>query len=108
MARSDSFPNGKIWVRAEAPGTQVLVSVADAGVGIAKEDLPFLFQDFVRGQAQPEGVAGCGLGLAISLRIAEVHGGSIAVESRPGKGSTFTVSLPAAPPETPSPIQRKD
>ena len=92
-----SFPNGKITVRAEAQGQQVLISVTDTGAGIAKEDLPHLFQDFVRGQTQPEGVSGCGLGLAISHRIVEVHGGSIAVESEPGKGSTFTVGLPVAP-----------
>jgi len=90
-----SFPNKKIHVRAEARNSEVLLSVADTGVGIAQEDLPHLFQDFVRGQSQPEGVSGCGLGLAISRRIVEVHGGSIAVESESGKGSTFTIHLPA-------------
>jgi signal transduction histidine kinase len=89
-----SFPQGTIRLRAEAQGRQVLVSVADKGVGIAREDLPGLFQDFARGQAQPEGVSGCGLGLAISRRIVEVHGGRISVESEPGKGSVFTVCLP--------------
>jgi signal transduction histidine kinase len=92
-----SFPNSKIGVRAEAQGAQVLVSVTDTGVGIAKADLPFLFQDFVRGQAQPEGVTGCGLGLAISRRIIEVHGGTITVASESGRGSTFTIHLPALP-----------
>jgi len=90
-----SFPNHKIHVRAEARDAEVLVSVTDTGVGIAKEDLPHLFQDFARGQAQPEGVSGCGLGLAISRRIVEVHGGSLTVESEPGKGSTFVIHLPA-------------
>ncbi len=101
-----SFPNNKIRVRAEAHNSEVVVSVADTGVGIAKEDLPHLFQDFSRGQAQPEGVSGCGLGLAISRRIIEVHGGSIGVESEPGKGSTFTIRLPVAqavPPSGPPP-----
>ena len=93
-----SFPNSKIGVRAEAQGSEVLISVTDTGVGIATADLPFLFQDFVRGQAQPEGATGCGLGLAISRRIVEVHDGSIAVESQPGKGSTFIIRLPAATP----------
>jgi two-component system sensor histidine kinase/response regulator len=88
-----SFPNKKIQVGAEARNSEVLVSVADTGVGIAKEDLPHLFQDFARGQSQPEGVTGCGLGLAISHRIVEVHGGSITVESESGKGSTFTLHL---------------
>lgn len=91
-----SFPDSKICVRAEAQGPQVLISVTDTGAGIAKEDLPHLFQDFVRGQAQPDGVSGCGLGLAISRRIVEVHGGSITVASELGKGSTFSFSLPVA------------
>jgi signal transduction histidine kinase len=93
-----SFPDSKIWVRVEARGPQVRLSVTDTGAGIAKEDLPHLFQDFVRGRTQPEGVSGCGLGLAISQRIVEVHGGTISVESEPGKGSTFSFSLPAAQP----------
>ncbi|MDD3180371.1 MAG: hybrid sensor histidine kinase/response regulator [Opitutaceae bacterium] len=97
-----SFPHSKIRVRVEAQGAQVLLSVADTGVGIAKDDLPFLFQDFVRGQAQPGGATGCGLGLAISRRIVEVHDGSITVESEPGKGSTFVICLPAVPPATES------
>jgi signal transduction histidine kinase len=63
-------------------------------VGIAKEDLPFIFQDFGRGKRQPEGATGYGIGLTISRRIIEVHGGSITVESEPGKGSTFTIHLP--------------
>jgi len=87
----------------------VLLSVSDTGVGIAKEDLPHVFQDFVRGQVQPEGVAGCGLGLAISRRIVEVHGGSITVESEPGKGSTFLIHLPlrqATTESTPTPERK--
>jgi two-component system sensor histidine kinase/response regulator len=97
-----SYPNGKVIVRAEAQGDQVHISVTDTGVGIAKEDLPFLFQDFVRGQAQPAGVTGCGLGLAISSRIVEVHDGSITVQSQPGKGSTFTIRLPGLKADSPA------
>lgn len=92
-----SFTNSTIRVRAEAQGQQVLIAVSDTGVGIAKDDLPHLFQDFVRGQAQPEGASGCGLGLAISRRIVEVHGGTIVVQSEPGQGSTFTICLPVQP-----------
>jgi signal transduction histidine kinase len=83
----------------------VLISVKDNGVGIAKEDLPHLFQDFVRGHTQPNGASGCGLGLAISRRIVEVHGGTIRAESEPGQGSTVLICLPvpqAACPSSPT------
>ncbi len=90
-----SFPNQKVRVLAEARNSDVTLAVTDTGVGIAQEDLSHLFQDFARGQTQPEGVTGSGLGLAISRRIVEVHGGSISVESQPGKGTTFVVHLPA-------------
>jgi two-component system, sensor histidine kinase and response regulator len=91
-----SFPNGEVSARLEAEGPHVIVTVTDKGVGIAQEDMPRLFQDFVRGQEQPAGASGCGLGLAISRRIVEVHGGSITVESEPGKGSVFLIRLPVA------------
>jgi signal transduction histidine kinase len=97
-----SFPNSKVAVQARVEGHEVLISVADTGVGIAPEDIPFLFQDLVRGQARPEGETGCGLGLAISRRIVEAHNGSITVESKPGQGSTFTVHLPAWQADTPA------
>jgi len=66
-------------------------------VGISEDDLPFIFGDFYRGRSAPAMEAGCGLGLAISRRIVEAHDGSISVESHPGKGSTFTIRLPARP-----------
>jgi signal transduction histidine kinase len=92
-----SYPNSQVTVTVQPQNSHVLMAVQDRGVGIAPEDLPHLFQDFVRGRAQPEGAGGYGLGLAISRRIVEAHGGTIAVESQPGKGSTFTVRLPVAP-----------
>lgn len=92
-----SHPESKVAVRVQAQGAEVLLAVSDTGVGITTEDMTHLFQDFGRGQKQPEGVSGAGLGLAISHRIIEVHGGSIGVESELGKGSTFTIRLPVKP-----------
>ena len=73
---------------------ELRISISDTGVGIEKEDIPFIFEDFYRGKAQSKtGELGSGLGLAISKRIINAHNGSIAVESERGKGSTFTVTL---------------
>jgi signal transduction histidine kinase len=74
-------------------GSTVAVTVADTGIGIAASDLPRVFERFYRAdnaRAQP----GLGLGLAIARRIAEQHRGQITVESEPGQGSRFTVTLP--------------
>jgi signal transduction histidine kinase len=73
---------------------QLVISVADRGVGIADEDLPFIFGDFYVGESAPASERGVGLGLAITRRIIEAHGGSISVESALNKGSTFTIRLP--------------
>jgi len=89
-----SYPGGTVSVEARAADGHVMVTVADRGVGIQAEDLPLLFHDFYRGSSNGAGPTGYGMGLAISKRIIEAHGGSIAVESAPGVGSTFTVTLP--------------
>ena len=75
-------------------GGPVKIAIEDSGVGIPAKDLPHVFDPFFT--TKPPGSASSGLGLSISYRIAEQHGGSIDVLSEPGKGSTFTVSLPAA------------
>jgi len=85
---------------------QVVLVVRDSGIGIAPGDLPHIFRRFWRGDparsraGQP---TGSGLGLAITQWIAEAHGGSIDVQSRPGRGTAFTVTLPrtAAAAESP-------
>jgi two-component system, OmpR family, sensor kinase len=80
-------------------GSSVQLVVGDTGIGIAAGDLPHIFDRFWRADparsrdAERSG-AGTGLGLAITKWIAEAHGGTIAVQSRPGRGTVFTVSLP--------------
>jgi len=75
----------------------VHLSVVDNGPGIAREHLPRLFERFYRcDKARSRDQGGTGLGLAIVKHIAHVHHGTVEVESTPGKGSTFTLTLPAA------------
>ena len=91
-------PGGRIKVRAEEKDGMAKVSVADNGDGIAADLLPGLFQIFSRGRkASGRDVGGLGIGLAISRRLAEMHGGTLGVTSEgPGKGSEFTLRLPLA------------
>lgn len=91
-----SYPGGSVTVAARAEGEQVRISVSDQGVGIPPDDLPHIFGAFYRGRAGVAGEVGAGLGLAVTRRIVEAHGGVITAESTPGRGSTFTVALPAA------------
>ena len=74
---------------------EILVSVRDTGIGIAKEDMPRVFEKFRQvGDTLTEKPQGTGLGLPICKEIIEHHGGRIWVESEPGKGSTFSFTLP--------------
>jgi two-component system sensor histidine kinase/response regulator len=90
-----SRPEGKVSVTARREAEKVVVSVVDTGVGIPDADLPRIFDGFYRGQAATSGTSGAGIGLAVTRRIVEVHGGSITAESTPGRGSTFVITLPA-------------
>jgi len=87
---------GTVRLSASAGGSVVLLTVEDSGIGISEEDLPKLFREFE--QLEP-GLAGkqegTGLGLALTKRLVELHGGSIRARSEPGRGTAFTVSLPA-------------
>jgi signal transduction histidine kinase len=85
--------DGRVTVTVTLQGEQAIVVVADTGVGIRASDLPRIFERFYRG-TNTTGARGMGLGLAIAQRLAETHGGSIAVESEPGRGSRFIVTLP--------------
>jgi len=71
-----------------------ILQVSDHGLGIPATDLPHIFERFHRGGNVAGRIAGSGIGLAAVRQIVEQHGGTITVESREGKGSTFTVRLP--------------
>jgi len=86
---------GTVSVRAARENGEVRLAVRDTGIGIAAEDQARIFEEFQQATHQGERAReGTGLGLTLSRRMVELHGGTITVESAPGKGSTFTVALP--------------
>jgi PAS domain S-box-containing protein len=88
-----SDPGGVVTVRAEERPADLLLQVADHGIGISREDARHLFERFYRAEGELVR-GGTGLGLYISRQIVEAHGGRIWAESEPGKGSTFSFTLP--------------
>jgi PAS domain S-box-containing protein len=102
----------EVRVRTWAEGDRVCVEIADTGVGIPPEHLPHLFEPFF---TTKEG--GSGLGLPITRAIIEEHGGTLSVDSTPGRGTRFTIRLPVAaapaptlattPPSDPAPRARR-
>ena len=88
---------GRVRVVVSGEGSTAVLAVSDSGRGIPAESLPHMFERFYRVPDQEGATAGTGLGLAIAKRIVEANHGTIDVLSEIGKGSTFTVRLPAAP-----------
>ncbi|MBL8288995.1 MAG: hypothetical protein JNL85_13505 [Rubrivivax sp.] len=90
--------NGRVVLHARRQGigdeAQVLISVQDTGIGIAPEVIPSLFKNFNRVESNEQG--GTGLGLAVSQKLAQLLQGEISVQSRPARGSEFTLRLPVA------------
>jgi signal transduction histidine kinase len=87
---------GRVRLSARSvPGPMAEISVEDTGVGIGHADLPKLFHDFSQaGSARRTTATGTGLGLALTKRLVELHGGTIRVASEEGRGTTFVVCLP--------------
>jgi signal transduction histidine kinase/CHASE3 domain sensor protein len=86
---------GRVDVSAKLDTTKVEIAVKDTGIGIAPEDQQKVFAEFVQvGRDYTRKAEGTGLGLALTKRFVELHGGEIHLDSAPGKGSTFTVTLP--------------
>lgn len=88
---------GSVEVRVARDRRNVLISVSDTGIGIAKEDIPRVFSRFWRSEASREREAGgLGVGLALTKEIVDRHNGTISVDSEEGVGTTFTLHLPIA------------
>ncbi len=90
-----SEPGGQVTVRAARMGREIQVSVSDQGPGIPREEQQHIFEPFVQVDSSiTRRHEGTGLGLAMVSRIVELHGGSVDVDSAPGRGSTFSIRLP--------------
>jgi PAS domain S-box-containing protein len=90
-------PGGQVELRLRGGEEHCELVVADTGVGLDAQQLANLFQPFNRLGAEASGVEGSGMGLFVSQRFVELMGGSVAVASHPGQGSTFSVRLNAPP-----------
>jgi PAS domain S-box-containing protein len=99
--------HGQVTLEAERRGELLRFAVSDSGIGMTPEQMTRIFEAFAQAEASTSRrYGGTGLGLAITKRFATLMGGDVTVESEPGKGSRFTIMLPAsgpapAPPETP-------
>ena len=95
---------GRVALRVCQPeGDTLIVDVEDTGEGISPEHLPHVFERFYRVDSSRARGGGTGLGLAIAKHLAQAQGGDVTVESTPGQGSVFRVSVPTASPEAPAP-----
>jgi signal transduction histidine kinase len=89
---------GAIAVSVSREADTARLTVRDTGIGITPERMPHIFERFFRADpARSSGVEGVGLGLSLAKWIVDRHHGRIAVDSQPGKGSTFSIFLPLAP-----------
>ena len=94
-ARKYSEPTSPISVHVTADDAHAIITVVDAGVGIDPADQPHVFTPFFRAdRSRARGTGGVGLGLTLVQRIAAAHGGSVALASTPGRGTTITLTLP--------------
>jgi signal transduction histidine kinase len=88
---------GEVALDATVEGGELVVRVRDTGVGIGPDDQEAIFQEFRQAGVGSRRAEGTGLGLALSRRLVELHGGTLTVESRPGHGSVFTARFPRLP-----------
>jgi two-component system OmpR family sensor kinase len=86
-------PGDTVEMRTSEDGAGVVVEVADTGLGVPEDEQPHIFEELYRGQ-EARGIPGSGLGLALVKAVVERHGGTVAIRSRAGRGSVFTLRLP--------------
>ncbi|WP_026889418.1 ATP-binding protein [Clostridium beijerinckii] len=85
--------NGTVWINLSSNMNQVIVEIKDNGIGIMKEDLPFIFERMYRGDRSRQRIEGSGIGLTLAKKILMMHSGTIDVESKENKGTKFTVCI---------------
>lgn len=91
-------PGGRVEVTGDSIEEEIVVSIADTGIGIPEKKLSRIFERFYRvDKDRSKATGGTGLGLSIVRHVAENHGGRVTVESVSGEGSTFTIYLPSTP-----------
>jgi heavy metal sensor kinase len=95
-----NVPDGRVTVSLSNQDGLAVLSIADTGQGIPKEDLPRVFERFYRADQSRTGAGNAGLGLAICQAIVAAHGGTIEAASEEGTGTTFIIRLPLVGPET--------
>jgi signal transduction histidine kinase len=93
-------PGAPVSIGADVYGETARLWVRDGGPGIPPDEQARLFDRFSRGEMGRRTTGGAGLGLAIVKAIAEAHGGSVEVDSAPGRGTVFTMSIPALAPRS--------
>jgi signal transduction histidine kinase len=88
--------DGSVIITVKTSGSDVITDISDTGIGINEKDLPLIFEQFYRARTDAvRNVPGSGLGLSIAKKLIDIHSGRIKTTSESGKGSTFTVILPA-------------
>jgi two-component system sensor histidine kinase KdpD len=98
LENAQRYADGPVSVHARRAGPRIVVSVVDNGPGIAPAEQDRIFEPFYRGRHAPRARAGSGLGLAIARGFVEANGGTLDVESLPGQGTSFVITLPIPEP----------
>jgi Signal transduction histidine kinase len=95
LSNAIKFTNneGSVWIKLSYNKTQIFVTIKDTGIGIKNEDLPFIFERLYRADKSRHEIEGSGIGLTIAKKIINLHSGIIEVDSKEGKGSSFTICL---------------